>query len=143
MFDCLRDRIGTGDGGPAQHLRDEYEQCSRLVREVKDYAILMLELQGFVQTWNEGARNIKGYHKEEIVDEHFSTFYPNESIEHGLPERLLNEGRTEHECWLIRKDGTRLRANVTITAINDDGVWRIRDIRSSPLTGISGGKMER
>lgn len=106
------------------HLRDTDEQFRRLVEEVKDYAIFMLDLDGHVRTWNAGARNIKGYTEDDIVGRHFSTFYPEASIEDGLPDRLLNEaraeGRTEHEGWRVRKDGSRFWANVTITAIHDD-----------------------
>lgn len=114
----------TNPHNPNQQLQDEDEQFRRLVKEVKDYAIFMLDLDGYIRTWNEGARNIKGYREEEIVGQHFSTFYPEESIEEGLPERLLQEAReqdrTEHEGWRVRKDGSQFWANVTITAIHDD-----------------------
>ena len=114
----------TNSRDPNHHLRDENEQFRRLVEEVKDYAIFMLDHDGNVRTWNQGAREIKGYDKDEIVGEHFSTFYPAEDTEDGLPDRLLRnarkEGRTEHEGWRVRKDGTQFWANVTITAIHDD-----------------------
>ena len=48
---------------------------------MKDYAIFMLDPQGRVSTWNEGAERIKGYGTEEIIGKHFSTFYTPEDIE--------------------------------------------------------------
>ncbi|WP_135826290.1 PAS domain S-box protein [Halorussus ruber] len=95
-----------------------------LVEAVDEYAIFMLDPEGHVVTWNEGARRIKGYDPEDIVGEHFSTFYTDEDREAGVPEENLEaartEGHVEDEGWRVRKDGTRFWANVVITAIRDD-----------------------
>ncbi|MGZ5033670.1 MAG: hybrid sensor histidine kinase/response regulator [Usitatibacter sp.] len=95
----------------------------RLVEGVTDYAIFLLDPEGIVASWNAGAERIKGYRAEDIVGRHFSTFYPPEALETGWPERELAEarrvGRFEDEGWRVRKDGTRLWANVVITALRD------------------------
>jgi PAS domain S-box-containing protein len=94
-----------------------------LVESVKDYAIFILDPTGIVSTWNPGAERIKGYTAAEIIGKHFSTFYPPEEAASGKCERELeiaaSEGRFEEEGWRLRKDGTRLWANVTITALRD------------------------
>jgi PAS domain S-box-containing protein len=92
-----------------------------LVESVKDYAIFLLDSEGRIQTWNEGARRIKGYTADEIIGKHFSIFYsPAESL-HGLPAYELRvaiaEGRWEGEGWRFRKDGSRFWASVVITAL--------------------------
>ena len=97
-----------------------------LVESVKDYAIFILDTGGHVVTWNAAAERIKGYKADEIIGKHFSTFYPPEDIAAGKCERELaiadREGRYEEEGWRIRKDGSRIWANVTITALrNPDG----------------------
>ncbi len=60
---------------------------------------------------------------QEIIGQHFSKFYPREDVESGKCERELEvatrEGRFEEEGWRLRKDGTRLWANVTITALRN------------------------
>jgi PAS domain S-box-containing protein len=93
------------------------------VESVKDYAIFILDTGGHVATWNIGAERIKGYRADEIIGKHFSTFYPPEDIAAGKTERELEiairEGRFEEEGWRIRKDGSRMWANVTITALRD------------------------
>ncbi|ELZ17020.1 PAS/PAC sensor signal transduction histidine kinase [Haloterrigena salina JCM 13891] len=117
----------TESGGVDRHDPDS-EQLSAFVREVKDYAIFMLDPEGTVVSWNEGAKRIKGYSASEIIGQHFSAFYTKDDIATDVPERNLEraaaEGRVEDEGWRIRKDGSRFWANVTITAIRDDGELR-------------------
>ncbi len=100
-----------------------WDDCRLLVESVLDYAIFMLDVDGYVATWNAGAEKIKGYTAEEIVGRHFSTFYPEEDIAADKPRWLLEVaakvGRVEDEGWRVRKDGSRFWANVVITALRD------------------------
>lgn len=106
-----------------ESLRQSDERFRLFLECVQDYAILMLDVDGCVVTWNQGARRIKGYEQQEIIGKHFSTFYPEDAREAKLPERLLQRiiknGRTEDEGWRIRKDGSRFWGNVIITALHD------------------------
>jgi len=99
-------------------------QAFELLREVKDYAIYMIDPEGTVLTWNDGARAIKGYSAAEIVGQHFSRFFMPEDRTAGRPARLLQtareQGRVEDYAFRVRKDGTRFWANVVITAIHDE-----------------------
>jgi PAS domain S-box-containing protein len=61
------------------------EQLMRLIENVKDYAIFMLDPRGHVTTWNQGAERLKGYTAEEIIGKHFSRFYPADAIAQGKP----------------------------------------------------------
>lgn len=100
------------------------EHFRLLVEGVKDYAIILLDPDGRVTSWNTGAERIKGYAAEEIVGRHFSRFYPPEAIEQGWPEHELEvarrEGRFEDEGWRLRKDGSPFWANVIVTALHDE-----------------------
>ena len=104
-------------------LRKSEQQLRSLVESVRDYAILLLDAEGTVSTWNAGAERITGYAAEEMIGRHFSCFYTAEDIERGKPEEGLrtavSKGRFEDESWRIRKDGSRFWANVVITAIRD------------------------
>src|SRR2546425_1936697 len=100
------------------------EQRFRLmVTSVKDYAIFMLDPEGHIASWNEGAERIKGYTADEIIGQHFSRFYPSEDIQRGKPVHELkvaaSEERLEDEGWRVRKDGSRFWANVVITTMRD------------------------
>ena len=99
------------------------ERYRLLVDSVTDYAIFLLDTNGRISSWNEGARRIKGYEEHEILGTHFSAFYPQEDIDAGKPERELRmareSGHVEDEGWRVRKDGTRFFAMVVITALYD------------------------
>ena len=100
------------------------ERFQLLVNSVTDYAIYMLDADGYVATWNPGARRFKGYEAEEIIGRHFSTFFTEEDREAGLPAHALRtaaeQGRFEAEGWRVRKDGTRFWVNAVLDPIRDD-----------------------
>jgi PAS domain S-box-containing protein len=111
---------------PAELMWHSEERFRLLVETVKDYAIIMLDPQGNVVSWNAGAERITGYKAEEIIGRHFSQFYPQEDVAQGKTEHELKtaaaEGRFEDEGWRVRKDGSRFWANVILTALrNADG----------------------
>jgi PAS domain S-box-containing protein len=95
-----------------------------MVEAVRDYAIFMLDPQGHVASWNQGAERIKGYTADEIIGQHFSVFYPRSAVETGHPQYELKVatevGRFEEEGIRVRKDGSQFWANVVITAVRDE-----------------------
>lgn len=97
---------------------------ARAIESIKDYAIFMLDPEGKILTWNEGAERLKGYQAEEIIGRNFSVFYTPEASAKGHPRELLEaarrEGRVEEEGWRVRKDGSRFLADVVITALRDE-----------------------
>ena len=118
--------IGTDNTARKQaeeKLRWTEESFRLMVESVTDYAIVMLDPEGLVVSWNAGAERIKGYSAEEIVGQHFSRFYLQEDIQSGKPQRDLDvvaaKGQFEDEGWRVRKDGSAFWANVVFTAIRD------------------------
>ncbi|MGE3273620.1 MAG: PAS domain S-box protein [Vicinamibacterales bacterium] len=92
-----------------------------LVEGVVDYAIFLLDPDGRIATWNEGAQRLKGYTADEILGQSFAVFYPPEAIAEHLPETLLgrarHEGRASHEGWRLRRDGSRFWGQAVLTAL--------------------------
>ena len=107
-----------------EKLRRSEEQFRLLVQSVTDYAIFMLDKNGYVSSWNAGAERIKGYKPLEILSKHFSCFYTEEDRAAGIPalalETARREGRWEQEGVRVRKDGTTFLAHVVIDAIKDE-----------------------
>ncbi|MEA3053577.1 MAG: hypothetical protein QOG72_2480 [Sphingomonadales bacterium] len=117
-------RDDTDKREAAVALQESERRFRMLVQGVKDYALYMLDPDGFVSNWNTGAEAIKGYKADEIVGKHFSNFYTEEDRAAGEPARALAtaaaEGKYEKEAWRVRKDGTRFWASVVLDAIHDD-----------------------
>jgi PAS domain S-box-containing protein len=119
----------SGQSRELQTTRQQLETVERsfelLVNGVTDCAIFMLDPEGYVASWNDGAQRIKGYEAKEIIGQHFSRLYTDEDQCAGLPrvslEAAARDGRVEKEGWRVRKDGSRFWANVSIDAIRDGG----------------------
>jgi PAS domain S-box-containing protein len=104
-------------------LSDE-QRFQLLVSSVNDYAIYLLNADGYVNSWNAGAQRFKGYLAHEIIGQHFSVFYTDADRAAGVPARALqtaiDTGKFEAEGWRVRKDGSRFWASVVIDPIRDN-----------------------
>lgn len=104
-------------------LRQSEERYHKMVAEVQDYAIILLNRNGEIEDWNAGAEYIKGYQAHEIVGKHFRIFYTDVDRDQKVPEMLIDlairKGRAHHEGWRVRKDGTKFWGSITITALHD------------------------
>jgi PAS domain S-box-containing protein len=105
-------------------LHKSEEMFRLLVNSVNDYAIFMVNIDGLVVSWNEGAHRIKGYSADEIIGKHISVFYTQEEIERGEPEYNLRIARTVghfgNQGWRVRKDGSAFWADIVFTTIYND-----------------------
>jgi PAS domain S-box-containing protein len=130
--DAARDAPGVAPRPPAPiaktRLADTIKHGGRIyqlmVESVRDYAIFMLDPNGYVASWNRGAEKIKGYTADEIIGQHFSVFYLEEDRRTNHPQHELEiaaaQGRFEEERTRVRKDGSHFWANVVITAVRDE-----------------------
>ena len=106
------------------HESREYRDVANFFDEVSDDAIIQLDLNGTIRSWNKGAERIKGYSAKEIIGRNYRIFYTMDDRTEKLSERLLSEaklnGRTAYEGWRVRKDGTHFWGSMTLTALHDD-----------------------
>lgn len=106
-----------------ERLQRSEERYQKMISEVEDYAIILLDTDGNIVNWNKGAEKIKGYSEKEAIGKNFRIFYSREDQERKLPEALLAEavriGRNKHEGWRVRKDGSVFWAAVSIVALTD------------------------
>ncbi|HWB23902.1 MAG TPA: PAS domain S-box protein [Chitinophagaceae bacterium] len=102
-------------------LQQHSEIFALMVRGIKEYAIFFIDVNGYVKTWNEGARAIKWYEPGEILDNHIAAFYTKTDVEKGVVQANLAKARERgyYECegWRVRKGGSLFWANITFTAI--------------------------
>jgi PAS domain S-box-containing protein len=105
-------------------IRTINELHHKMIEEIEDYAIILLDKNGFIRNWNKGAQKIKQYTEEEILGKHFSIFYLPEDLSKNLPQLLINEasknGSSSQEGWRKRKDNSKFWGSITITALHDN-----------------------
>lgn len=95
-------------------------------------SVFLLDTQGCVSSWNEGAKRLMGYESREVLGQHTSKFYlsddaETEKCEYGL-KRVVHDGIFEEQGWRVRKDGSRFWASVVITTLRS---------RDGNLTGFT------
>ena len=105
-------------------LLESEERFRLLVESVVDYAIITLDAEGMITSWNSGAERINGYSGSEILGRHFSRLFPPEDIADNKPWRQLaiarERGRVNDESWRIRRDGTQYWANNVIASLPEN-----------------------
>jgi PAS domain S-box-containing protein len=89
-----------------------------------EYSIIGKDLEGRIVTWNEGARRLYGYTKEEIVGNPSTILHTPEDIAGGVVESLFDEvrakGKAEGRFERVRKKGTRFPASLAVTLRRDN-----------------------
>lgn len=71
-----------------------------LVEQITDYAIVVLDTEGIIRSWNAGARAITGYTEREALGRPLATL-----VDEDLVAQAVKTGRASTQCWLARKAG--------------------------------------
>jgi PAS domain S-box-containing protein len=94
------------------------------VEALTDYAIVLVDRAGTIVTWNAGARTLLGYAADETVGETFSALFsrmdPAASGSIASVYDAVHWGRHETNRALVRRDGTRVQANIVMRPIADE-----------------------
>lgn len=102
-------------------LRESEQKFRMMVEGITEYSIFMMDPNGYIITWNEGAKYLTGYQQDEILGKHFSVFYTAEDIKirkHEIEIKAsLATGKYEEEGWRVRKNGSLFWANIVLTAL--------------------------
>ncbi len=101
---------------PDRRAMSEVTPYSLMADAIVDDAIYLLDPCGQVISWNQGAEQIFGYGKEEILGQQGSIFYPADpavDASQGEQVAVAGNGRQERQQWCIRKDGQRFWASTT------------------------------
>ena len=102
----------------------QLKKYQRLLESVHGYTIFLLDTSGRIETWNTGGETVFGYSSNEIVNEHFSSLYDQQSFatddSHPTLQHAAEKGHTEVERWCVKKNGRRFWALDSTTALFDD-----------------------
>jgi two-component system, chemotaxis family, CheB/CheR fusion protein len=104
-------------------LRDSETRFRMLVESAHDFAIFMLDEEGRVVSWNQGAERVTGHSEADIIGEPGAVLFTPEDRANLVPEdeirRAAENGRALDERWHMRKDGTRFWASGVVTVARD------------------------
>ncbi len=104
-------------------LQRSEEHLRLIVESAADYAILSIDLQSHITSWNAGARAIFGYEPAEILGRPVDDLFLPEDRERGVPgleaRRALETGRAEDERWHLRRDGSTFWASGLLMPMRD------------------------
>jgi PAS domain S-box-containing protein len=111
---------------PAQELdgaaSPEHAMC-QLMEEPREHAIILLDAEGHVASWHDGAQAIMGYEANEIIGAHLSRLYRAAAVAYGWPELELRialaQGRFAGEGWRVHRDGSCFWARILLMPLRD------------------------
>ncbi|MCE3254049.1 MAG: hypothetical protein K0Q67_3069 [Cellvibrio sp.] len=120
---ALVDVLKTGQQFNAW-LLDSENRFRLMVESIEDYAMFMVDLDGFIISWNRGAERLTGYADIEAIGRHFSMLYPKETLDrdHAVHELMMAQlhGRYEEEGIRVRKNGTHYNAQIIVWRIDNN-----------------------
>ncbi len=97
------------------------ERLRAVADGTEDYAIMTLDLDGRVTTWNRGAELMFGFAEAEIVGDLYARLFSPEDRAAGEPDKELaaarERGRALDERWHQRKDGHSIFCSGSLTPI--------------------------
>jgi two-component system, chemotaxis family, CheB/CheR fusion protein len=108
-----------------QTLRQSEERLRLVVENAREYAIVSMDLDRRVTSWNSGAEELTGYREDEIVGRSADIIFIEEDRLGGAPEResqqALAEGRAADERWHRCKNGSRFWGSGVMMAMREAG----------------------
>ena len=118
LFDDITERRATDAA-----LSESRNHLSLMVESAKDFAIISLNVEGDIVSWNEGAVKIFGFDSKEMVGKNLEAIFTPEDREHKAPEYELTtateKGRAIDERWHLKKNGERFYASGTLASMHD------------------------
>ncbi len=98
-----------------------------IVETPTDYAIITLDLEGRIASWNQGARAILGWEEAEVLGRSTELIFVPEDRAAGAPEvemrTALADGLVEAERWHVKRDGTRFWGSSQLTPLRDGHLY--------------------
>ncbi len=106
-----------------EDMRVSEQRLHLLVESIQDYAILRLDHQHRIDSWNPAAQQMLGFNETEALGQEIAIIFTPEDRAGGVPEQELQtalaEGRAEDNRWHVRKDGSRFYAGGVIAPLID------------------------
>jgi two-component system CheB/CheR fusion protein len=91
------------------------ERAALVAETLTDFAIMTMDPEGRIMSWNPGGKSVFGYGDQEVMGVHFGVLFTEADREAGIPALELHkaqvDGRAPDERWMRRKDGSTFFAS--------------------------------
>ena len=122
-----RFRVGAEADRAHASLRVSESRYRAIVESATDYAIITMDLDGRVTSWNQGARAILGWEEAEVVGQPAALIFRPEDRAANVPEKemqgALSTGGAADERWHLKRDGSLFWASGQLTPLRDGGLF--------------------
>ncbi|WP_416757174.1 response regulator [Roseateles sp. So40a] len=106
-------------------LREADALYARVVDSLQDHAVILLDSEGRIRDWNRAAGTIFGHALETVRGMSAEILLTPDDRAAGVLENelamALTQGAARDDRWLMRQDGTRLRAEGVVTPLFSAG----------------------
>jgi PAS domain S-box-containing protein len=108
---------------PHQNSPTSHELFRLIVESATDIAIIAMNTEGVITSWNVGAERLLGWSEEEAIgqsaDMLFTTEERDPKVPNGERSTALADGRAVDERWHQRKDGSRFWGSGLMMPLTD------------------------
>lgn len=115
----------TGRRATEEELRLGEERLRLVTESTRDYAIVVVDDDLKITSWNQGAEAIFGHSKSEAEGRSFDFIFTEEDRAAGIPQQEIDKarllGRSGDERWHVRKDGSRFYCSGEVTQLRGEG----------------------
>lgn len=126
FVDNLGRHAERNDYSPGRHehlLRDDPKRYVELVSNVSAYGIYMMDVDGYILSWNNGAANITGYTDREVLAMPQSKVVGEPAAVEGILQRAMHFARLNNHCSEVqtrrRRSGEFFFAHVTLDVVRN------------------------
>ncbi|RYX93641.1 MAG: response regulator [Comamonadaceae bacterium] len=142
---ALREVAQRDATGKAERLlREAGAMYARVVESLRDYAVILLDADGNIRTWNPAAGEIFGYDTAEVAGRSARLLFTEQDRAHGVFEHEMDTARAQGKAgdnrWMLRKNGSTFWAEGLLAPLfRDSGSRDSRGDVSDPAAAEPGG----
>ena len=100
------------------------EDLEAVIEGLKDFAVIRIDLDGLISSWNSGAKKMMGYDVSEVVGKPADIIFTLADRKAKKAEEemsiAIEKGSSVDERWHVRKDGTIFWGSGLMTSLYDE-----------------------
>lgn len=124
--------LESGNFWPVQHqglLQRSPERYCEMVQSITAFGVHLVDRGGIIRSWNQGAENITGFSRAQVIGKNYSALFPPDSIRDGVPQRTLEFVRAHRHSTddqaRLRSGGQHFLAQTSLDVVRSDDTGEV------------------